>query len=106
MQQTLWKDEPKTVVVNMKREDCDVYIGRAGKGQDGFFGNPYRVTRYVDAAQALLSFRLYFLNRIENDSEFRRRVIKLQGKRLGCFCKPGACHGDVIVEWIEETHER
>ena len=25
----------------------------------------------------------------------------LRGKRLGCVCKPKACHGDVLVELIE-----
>jgi hypothetical protein len=27
--------------------------------------------------------------------------MALKGKRLGCFCKPLACHGDVIKEYIE-----
>jgi hypothetical protein len=26
---------------------------------------------------------------------------ELQGKTLGCWCKPLACHGDVIVEILE-----
>lgn len=21
---------------------------------------------------------------------------------LGCFCKPGPCHGDVIATWVED----
>jgi hypothetical protein len=25
----------------------------------------------------------------------------LKGKTLGCWCKPEACHGDVLVEFIE-----
>ena len=35
------------------------------------------------------------------DSEFATRVKGLRGKQLGCFCKPKACHGDVIVEYLE-----
>ena len=31
----------KTRVVNIKEEKYDVYIGRAGRGQDGYFGNPF-----------------------------------------------------------------
>jgi hypothetical protein len=27
---------------------------------------------------------------------------ELRGKRLGCYCKPQACHGDVLVELVEE----
>ncbi|MFC1766370.1 DUF4326 domain-containing protein, partial [Planctomycetota bacterium] len=26
---------------------------------------------------------------------------ELKGKVLGCFCKPLACHGDVLVELVE-----
>ncbi|GHV10010.1 hypothetical protein FACS1894162_2160 [Bacteroidia bacterium] len=32
-----------TKVVNIKNSRCDVYIGRAGRGQDGYFGNPFRL---------------------------------------------------------------
>ena len=30
-----------TTVVNLFKNKYDVYIGRAGKGQDGYFGNPF-----------------------------------------------------------------
>jgi len=33
----------KTVVVNIYQEQFDVYIGRAGRGEDGYFGNPFRM---------------------------------------------------------------
>lgn len=32
-----------TRVVNIRKESCDVYIGRAGQGKDGYFGNPFRL---------------------------------------------------------------
>lgn len=30
---------------------------------------------------------------------------ELKGKRLGCFCKPLACHGDVLAEMAEAFSE-
>lgn len=27
--------------------------------------------------------------------------MELEGKNLGCWCKPEACHGDILVELIE-----
>jgi len=27
---------------------------------------------------------------------------ELVGKRLGCYCKPLACHGDVLVRLLKE----
>jgi len=96
--------------VNIKREAYDVYIGRAGKGMSGYFGNPFQVGRPCDQCdrihhyreETIDCFREYFKARIITDPIFKRRVLELKGKRLGCFCKPWSCHGDVYVEWIEE----
>lgn len=98
-----------TTVVNLKAEPYDVYIGRAGRGEDGYFGNPIRIggvcprcgDAHPDAGSTLPCYTAYFNERMIADSVFYRRVCELKGKRLGCFCKPGPCHGDVIVEWLE-----
>ena len=31
------------------------------------------------------------------------RLPKLEGKTLACWCKPKACHGEVLLKLIEET---
>ena len=96
---------PTTSVVNLKSGPHDVYIGRAGHGHDGYFGNPYRVEalggRASGRQQAISRYRHLFNARIQTDPEFRRRIETLRGKRLGCFCKPDACHGDVIAEYLD-----
>jgi len=76
------------VVVNINKECFDVYIGRAGRGEDGYFGNPFRIGNGISREDAVQKFQKYFTERIEKDSEFRRRVLALKGKRLGCFCTP------------------
>ena len=97
----------RTKVVNCLREDYDQYIGRAGKGQSGYFGNPFRREKDDPPGSTLPKFEAYFLKRVEEDSEFRRRVLALKGKRLGCFCRPKqACHGDTYVRWLEGKPER
>jgi hypothetical protein len=88
----------RTKVVNIYKEPYDVYIGRRGRGQEGYFGNPfYKGTREENIA----NYKKYFYNRLKEDSEFHARVILLKGKVLGCFCAPSNCHGDVIVEYLE-----
>ena len=92
--------------VNLNREAYDVYIGRAGKGQDGYFGNPiplmdYR--NYTERTRVIEQYADYFSNRIATDVEFVNRILALRGKRLGCFCKPLPCHGDMIALWIENA---
>lgn len=86
----------KTIVVNKRKEACDVYIGRGS-----IFGNPYPITINQSREQAIDLFRTFFLRLIEIDPNFKAQVLRLKGKRLGCFCKPQACHGDVIVEYLE-----
>jgi hypothetical protein len=87
-----------TTVVNLRTDGFDTYVGRAGHGYDGYFGNPYRVEEY--GSQAISLFRAYFLKRVDSDPDFRSKVLALQGKRLGCFCAPSRCHADVIAEWV------
>jgi hypothetical protein len=83
------------------REGYDVYIGRPGKGKDGPFGNPFRLTREADRDVVLEQYRAWFLKRVCEDQLFRAAVLALRGRVLGCFCKPKTCHGDIIVEWID-----
>ncbi len=92
-----------TTVINIKeREPGDVYIGREGHGESGYFGNPFPKKPGFSHADAIAAFDRYFKERVEADEEFRARVLELAGKRLACFCKPKSCHGDVIAAWVNE----
>jgi hypothetical protein len=82
----------KTVVVNIKKEDFDVYIGRGSK-----WGNPFRIGVQGNREEVIMKYREYLL---KND-ELLRSLGELRGKVLGCFCKPKPCHGDVLVELLE-----
>lgn len=102
----------KTTVVNARKSPYDVYIGRPGRGVEGPFGNPIRemvecpeCSAFHTSRAALMScFKTYFERRVAQDLEFRAAVLALRGKRLGCFCVPGLCHGDVIAAWVN-AHE-
>ena len=86
-----------TRVVNLKVEAYDVYIGRAGHGQDGFFGNPFRLGAHESRGATLDRYKRY----LWDNPDVLERLPELRGKTLGCFCKPQACHGDVIVACLE-----
>jgi hypothetical protein len=103
-----------TRVVNLRHnQPYDVYVGRAGHGLDGYYGNPYPVGHvcprcgelHETAATTLPCFEKYFLERLSTDAEFRVRVRGLTGKILGCFCLPSACHGTVIADWLNQPAE-
>lgn len=88
----------------MRREPFHIYIGRKSP-----FGNPYTHMQGPTLAEhvvgsreeAIAEYKKYFLKRVEEDPEFRAKVMTLKDKVLGCFCKPLACHGDVIAEWLD-----
>lgn len=94
-------DLPKTTrVVNLYKETYDVYIGRPGKGVNGYFGNPIPLHPGDSRGSTLEKFRKYFFTRLEEDPEFKDQILSLKGKTLGCFCKRGECHGDIIAEYL------
>ncbi len=88
---------PATVVVNKYKSEFDVYIGRGSR-----WGNPYTVEEH-GREKAIELFRGYIIQALETEPGLLAELMKLDGKRLGCFCKPQACHGDVLVELIEKA---
>ncbi|SRR5216684_590748 len=95
--------QPETKIVNiLHTKDYHVYIGRVGFGMDGTFGNPFKLWKDGDRDQILQKFRTYFFKRLNNDPQYLAQVQTLKGKILGCFCSPRPCHGDVIVEYLNQ----
>jgi hypothetical protein len=88
--------ESKTIVVNLRSEPYDIYIGRGS-----CWGNPYRIGPDGTRAQVIQKYRAYLMR----NANLLSRLEELRGKRLGCFCAPRACHGDVLVELLEGTHD-
>lgn len=97
----------QTRVVNIFHEPCDIYIGRAGKGKSGYFGNPFPLLSRETRGATIERFKKYFYDRIQTDIEFKNRVLEMEGKKLGCFCKQKnkdvPCHGDVYVEYLNSV---
>ena len=99
----------ETIIVNT--EKCDVMICRHPDGSipappaKGCFGNPYPLTCERERQWCVSRFFAYFHDRIENDPAFRAAVLGLRCKRLGCFCAPKQCHGDVIKAWLDSQPE-
>lgn len=85
-----------TRVVNKYREKYDVYIGRGS-----MWGNPYTVEAY-GRDKCIAMYERDIRAGIQQDSRLLDEIMKLEGKTLGCFCKPQACHGDVLVKIINE----
>ena len=78
-------------VVHCKKEKYDVYIGRKSK-----WGNPYKIGKDGTRKEVIEKYRKYILS----NKELMNSLHELEGKILGCWCSPLACHGDILIELI------
>ena len=75
--------------VNRRSDEEDVYIGRGSS-----WGNPFPIGHGRTREQVVADFegwanaQPWFLDAVRRE---------LPGQRLGCFCKPEACHGDLLA---------
>ena len=83
-------------VVNRRKSREDVYIGRGSK-----WGNPFPIQGRDTRRIVIEKYRRYLWEGIKAGKFSRSDFEALEGKRLGCFCKPHACHGDVIKSVCE-----
>jgi Domain of unknown function (DUF4326) len=67
---------------------CNIFIGRPSK-----WGNPFIIGRDGSRADVIRKYEEWIVNR----PELLACLHELRDKRLGCFCKPEACHGDVLA---------
>lgn len=88
----------ETRVVNVRCESCDVYIGRdCGRWRDAGFGNPFKIRPGLSCKAVIAKYIAWIL--APEQKALRERVRReLRGKVLGCWCKPLACHGDVLAK--------
>ena len=92
-----------TRVVNLRREPYDVYIGRPGQGQAGPWGNPFRLNAESQRGPVLERYRSWLQSQIAAGRISKPALAELHGKTLGCFCKPKACHGDVLAAAADQA---
>lgn len=84
-------------VVNVHKEKCHIYCGRTGRGLAGTLGN------YTPDRTALSYWR-WFVEPAQSEyrANFYALCVKQYGTtmpevKLGCFCKPKACHADALA---------
>jgi hypothetical protein len=98
-------------VVRMRRsggrvtQDCDVYIGRAcfrggWELPESKWHNPFSVASCGAGGVELAVQK--FEHYIRGRPDLLAALPELAGRRLGCWCAPGPCHGDVLVRLCRE----
>ncbi|MDP3843195.1 MAG: DUF4326 domain-containing protein [Oxalobacteraceae bacterium] len=95
-----------TRVVNIKKEtkfagarstpDYE-YIGRGA-----YWGNPYSLFAESGNLEEVIRKYKYDFDYEKFPNKEKSEIYKLAGKRLGCFCKPDACHGDILADFLNK----
>ena len=94
-----WMDDPD-----------NIYIGRAGivfidkvrfHKTGSVWQNPFKVGQDGDRSTVIEKYETYIRDKIEREN-LRGELLDLKGKRLGCWCAPEGCHGDLLVKLIDE----
>jgi hypothetical protein len=70
-----------------------VYIGRGSK-----WGNPFKIGESSTRDDVIYLYKKWILCQESLINE----LFELDGKILVCYCKPLACHGDVLVDLLHQ----
>ncbi len=105
-------------VVHCRQQPFDVYIGRGNDprtGRPGEWGNPFshrpsRVPGVIvvgSRQEAIRRYRAWLWEQIRSGRITVEQLASLHGQRLGCWCAPAPCHGEVLslaAAWAWRQH--
>ena len=74
-----------------------MYIGRGSR-----FGNPFHIGKDGTREEVIALYREY----ARNNPEIYEHLDELRGKVLGCSCKPLPCHGDVLIQMLNQQYDK
>jgi hypothetical protein len=92
----------KTKVVNINKEKYDVLICRPS-----IWGNPFtHIKNKKTNAKFIVNTRKEAIQKysewILTQPHLLQQLNTLKGKKLGCYCAPKSCHGDILVKMLED----
>jgi hypothetical protein len=92
-------------------DDKNVYIARAGvvfinkkryPQNSSKFANPYKIGKDGTREEVIVKYKEYIIKKLENDKSLINELLLLKGKKLGCWCYPEICHGNILLELIDK----
>lgn len=96
-------------------DENNVYIGRKGvvfiknektekkerfPKESSIFCNPFKVGKDGTREEVIEKYEKYIKNKIDLEPELKEKLIKMKNKNLGCWCYPEKCHGDILIDII------
>jgi hypothetical protein len=109
-------EQVQVVNVRSKQSSGVVYIARAGRGRLGSaLGNPFVLRDESGRDEVVEQYRRWLWEQVRSGTgaaweelvKLAQRVAAGEAVRLGCWCAPRRCHGDVVrscLEWMIEQN--
>jgi hypothetical protein len=105
-----------TTVINLLDQTTKIdpkrfyYIGRAFNNgiwilNKSIFHNPFKLEKGAsdkERNECIAKYKEYILQQ----PKLLDQLHQLKGKQLACFCKPKACHGQVLIELLKDMNQR
>jgi len=86
-----WLKNPNHLYIG---RNMSFYVPGAVKSK---WANPFSVKKYgLDQCLEL------YEEHVKNSPELMNDLHELDGKVLGCWCKPSKCHGDILVKLLNK----
>jgi hypothetical protein len=93
-----WMSDSNNVYIGRR---CIVFIdGKRFPSVDSPWCNPFKITDSCNREKVIKLYKKYITKKI---SSGELDIEELRGKNLGCWCKPNLCHGDVLVELLQNN---
>ena len=64
------------------------------------WGNPFKTKKTNKNSRRRCLER--YEDHIRRNPDLFNALMELEGKELGCWCKPFPCHGDVLIKLFKE----
>lgn len=95
-----------TRVINIKKETQYEKLKSTPEyeyiGRGSYWGNPYSMHEEGETREEVIRKYEYDFLYDKFPNKEKSEVYKIAGKRLGCFCKPQSCHGDVLAKYLND----
>ena len=89
------------------KNDDNIYIGRNMEfyvpgATSSKWRNPFSIKKY-GRDECLEKYKEYILKKINENPEIYN-LNEINGKNLGCWCAPEPCHGNILIEIINDLN--